>query len=134
MPQVAGLVECHPVTVRNAVHRFTGGGFDALADAPRPGWPAQVTDDDLATLGALLDASAESGVTWTARELCDWLEQERGVRVSAAWLTELLHREGFRWKRTRESLRHKADPDLRVIAQPGVQRLSVHARKHVDRE
>ncbi|MCX4461800.1 helix-turn-helix domain-containing protein [Streptomyces sp. NBC_01728] len=32
-PQVAGLVECDPVTVRDAVHRFTGGGFDALADA-----------------------------------------------------------------------------------------------------
>ncbi|MGW1802412.1 helix-turn-helix domain-containing protein [Streptomyces sp. NPDC001984] len=36
-PQAAGLVECNPVTVRDAVHRFTGGGFDALADAPRAG-------------------------------------------------------------------------------------------------
>ncbi|MBP2051226.1 hypothetical protein J2Z21_004197 [Streptomyces griseochromogenes] len=40
VPQVADLVECNPVTVRDAVRRFTGGGFDALADAPRPGRPA----------------------------------------------------------------------------------------------
>ncbi|MFF3247759.1 transposase [Streptomyces sp. NPDC002870] len=66
MSQVADLLECNPVTVRDAVHRFTGGGFDALADAPRPGRPAQITDDDLKALGVLLDASAEAGVTWTA--------------------------------------------------------------------
>ncbi|MGW0585926.1 helix-turn-helix domain-containing protein [Streptomyces sp. NPDC002920] len=60
VPQVAGLVECNPVTVRDAVRRFVGGGFDALADAPRPGRPAQVTDEDLNAVGALLDASAEA--------------------------------------------------------------------------
>jgi transposase len=84
VPQVAGLVEGNPVTVRDAVRRFTGGGFDAPADAPRPGRPAQVTDEDLKALGALPDAPAESGVTRTARELCDRPERERGVRVSAA--------------------------------------------------
>ncbi|MFD8724638.1 helix-turn-helix domain-containing protein [Streptomyces sp. NPDC059629] len=47
IPQVADPLECHPITVRDAVHRFVGGGCDALADAPRPGRPAQVTDDEL---------------------------------------------------------------------------------------
>jgi len=126
VPQVAGLVECNPVTVRDAVRRFTAGGFDALADAPRPGRPAQVTGDDLEALGVLLDASAEAGVTWTAPELCDWLEQERGVRLSAAWLTELLHREGFRWKRTRDSLRHKADPVLQQAARAHLEDLRTY--------
>ncbi|KOV60713.1 hypothetical protein ADK64_29705 [Streptomyces sp. MMG1121] len=63
VPQVADLVECNPVTVRDAVRRFTGGGFDALADAPRPGRPARVTGKDLKALGALLDTSAAAGVT-----------------------------------------------------------------------
>ena len=87
VPQVADLLECNPITVRKAVHRFTGGGCDALADAPRPGRPAQVTWDVVEALGALLDVSAEAGVTWTAPELCNWLEKERGMRVSAVWLT-----------------------------------------------
>ncbi|MFB9532663.1 helix-turn-helix domain-containing protein [Nonomuraea roseola] len=33
--QIADRLECDPVTVRAAVHRFTGGRFDAPADAPR---------------------------------------------------------------------------------------------------
>jgi transposase len=126
-PQVADLLECNPVTVRDAAHRFTdGGGFDALADAPRLGRPSSFTDEDLQALGALLDASAEEGVTWTAPQLCEWLEKERGVRVSAAWLTELLHREGFRWKRTRDSLRHKADPVLQQAARDQLEDLRTY--------
>ena len=63
VPRVADLVECHPVTVRDAVRRFAGGGFGALADAPRPGRPARITGDDLQSLGTLLDTSAEAGAT-----------------------------------------------------------------------
>ncbi|MEV6029388.1 helix-turn-helix domain-containing protein [Streptomyces sp. NPDC052036] len=101
VPEVADLLECNVVTVRGAVHRFAAGGFDALADALRPGRPASVTREDREALAALLDESAQQGRTWTAAALCDWLAAERGVRISAAWLTELLHRDGFRWKRTR---------------------------------
>ncbi|WP_416223243.1 winged helix-turn-helix domain-containing protein [Streptomyces hygroscopicus] len=39
-------------------------------------------------------------MTWTSHGLCNRLDQERGVRVSAAWLSELLRRVGFRWKRS----------------------------------
>ncbi|MFF0044076.1 helix-turn-helix domain-containing protein [Streptomyces mirabilis] len=116
VPEVADLIECNDVTVRGAVHRFTARGFDALTDAPRPGRPASVTREDREALAALLDESARQGRTWTAAALCDWLAEERGVRVSAAWLTELLHRDGFRWKRTRDTLRHKADPVLQQAA------------------
>lgn len=57
-------------------------------------------------------SAAPAGRTWTEAALCDWLADERGVRLSQAWLTELLHRDGFRLKRTRDTLRHKADPVL----------------------
>ncbi|MFF4446074.1 winged helix-turn-helix domain-containing protein [Streptomyces sp. NPDC001502] len=60
--------------------------------------------------------SARQGRRCTAAALCEWLAAERGVRVSAAWLTESLHRDGFRWKRTRDTLRHKADPVLQQAA------------------
>jgi hypothetical protein len=66
-------------------------------------------------------------VTWTARKLCDWRERERGVRVPAAWLAELLHREGFRWKRTRDSLRHLADPVLQRAARARLEDLRTEA-------
>jgi transposase len=116
VPQVADLMECHQVTVREAVHRFRDGGFDALADAPRPGRPARLGRQDRRALAVLLEESAAQGRTWTAAGLCEWLTAERGVSVSAAWLTEVLRREGFRWKRTRDTLRHKADPVLQQAA------------------
>lgn len=45
-----------------------------------------------------------------------WLRDERGAEISAAWLWELLRREGFRWKRTRDSVRHKVGSVLQQAA------------------
>jgi transposase len=115
--EVADLLECNPVTVRAAVHRFEKGGLEGLPDAPRPGRPARILgSEDRAVLAELLDASAATGITWTAPALRDWLRDERGVEISAYWLWELLRRDGFRWKRTRDSVRHQADPVLQQAA------------------
>ena len=37
--QIAGLLECHPVTVRRWISRFNSGGMAGLADRPRCGRP-----------------------------------------------------------------------------------------------
>lgn len=116
VPQIAERVECHQVTVREALHRFEHGGFADLDDAPRPGRPPTVARADLDALEAMLDAAAAEGCTVTAGAATDWLKAERGVIISAAWLTVLLRRDGFRWKRTRDSLRHLADPVLQQAA------------------
>ncbi|MFD7912218.1 winged helix-turn-helix domain-containing protein [Streptomyces sp. NPDC059752] len=68
--------------------------------------PASVTREDREAPAALLDESARQGRTWTAAALCHWLAAERGVGSRRRWLTELLHRDGFRWKGTRDTLRH----------------------------
>ncbi|GAA4053723.1 winged helix-turn-helix domain-containing protein [Streptomyces shaanxiensis] len=126
-PEVADLLECNPVTVRSAVHRFRGGGIGALPDAPRPGCPGKVLGgDDRATLAELLDRSAAAGVTWTVPALREWLRAQRGVEISADWLWELLRRDGFRWKRTRDSLRHQADPVLQQAAKAQLEDLRTY--------
>lgn len=124
--QVADLLECHQVTVREAVHRWEGGGLEALADASRPGRPPRLDRADLDALGELLDQAAERGQTWTAAALCDWLAAERGVEISPAWLAEVLRRQGFRWKRTRDHLRHKADPVLQQAAEAQLEDLRTY--------
>ncbi|MET8220603.1 winged helix-turn-helix domain-containing protein [Streptomyces hirsutus] len=88
-----------------------------MVGVPRPGRlggrPARVLgDDDRAALARLLDVSAAEGITWTVPALRDWLREQRGVEISADWLWELLRRDGFRWKRTRDTVRHQADPVL----------------------
>ncbi len=110
VPQIASIVVRHVVTVRRALHRFIGGGFAALADVPRPGRPPCWAREDLDALEAMLDEAAVAGRTWTLPGLAGWLRRERGVDLDSSWLSVLLHRDGFRWKRTRDSLRHLADP------------------------
>jgi transposase len=115
--EIASIVEKHEVTVRKAAHRFLDGGFGALADAPRPGRPPRWKREDLDALEAMLDDSATRGVTWTLPALAEWPRRERGVELDSSWLSVLLHRDGgFRWKRTRDSLRHLADPVLQRSA------------------
>lgn len=119
--EVEGVLECHRVMVRAAVHRFEEGGIAGLPDAPRPGRPARLLGaGDRAALGALLDDSA----------MREWLRDERGVEISSDWLGELLRREGFRWKRTRDSVRHKADPVLQQAARAQLEVLRSCGRPH----
>ncbi|MFP3991904.1 helix-turn-helix domain-containing protein [Streptomyces sp. E11-3] len=92
------MLECHPVTVRAAVHRFEEGGIAGLPDAPRPGRPARLLGaEGRAALGELLDDSAQAGITWNVPALREWLCEERGLEISSDWLGELLRREGLRW-------------------------------------
>lgn len=125
--EVAGILAVHPVTVRRALHRFAVGGLPALADAPRCGRPPKVTRADLTAMEEMLDAAAEDGgSSWTLPRLAAWLERERGVEIHSARLSVLLKRDGFRYKRTRTSVRHKADEALQRIAKDQLEGLRLY--------
>jgi transposase len=112
IPQAARALGVHEQTVRKFVTRFLAEGFAGLADRPRAGRPARLTEADLAAVEARLDADARTGArTWTLPQLAAWLAEERGVRVTPGHLGERLTRRDFRWKRTKRSTVHKqADP------------------------
>jgi transposase len=112
VPQIAELVEVHQATVREALHRCGDHGLEAMVDAPRSGRPPRICRDDLDALEEMLDASARAGVTWTLPAIAAWPERTRGVRLSSSWLSVLLHRDGFRYQRTRDHLGHKANVAL----------------------
>lgn len=97
-------------TVRRWLTAYRRGGLAALADRPRSGHPPALREADWAALAALLDAGAAGDRTWTLRQLVAWLATERGVRISADRLSRQLRARRFRWKRTKRSLQHKADP------------------------
>lgn len=115
IPQIAAHLGRHQQTVRRIVSGFRADGFAALADRPRPGRPATLTGDLLATIEHRLDEDAAAGRTWTMPHLAAWLEADHGVVITPGWLAERLKARRFRWKRTQSSLRHKqADPDLQA--------------------
>lgn len=113
VPQIAAHLGRHEQTVRRVVAGFLADGFAALPDRPRPGRPATLTAAALAAAEQRLDADAAAGRTWTGPQLAAWLAEEHGVGVSPGWLSARLKARRFRWKRTRQSVRHKQrDPDL----------------------
>lgn len=112
--RVAQHLGVHVQTVRRYVHAFLNGGCDALVPRPHPGRPPRVTAADLDALERRID---ESDRTWTTPQLAQWLASERQVKVCTGHLSVLLHRRGFRWKRTKQSLKHKhGDPKLQRTA------------------
>jgi transposase len=117
VPRIAAAVGCHEQTVRRVVKAFLAGGFDALPDRPRPGRPPRLTLAHLEAVEALLDTAAAGGQTWTAPRLAAWLADTYGVRVDPEYLASRLRQRKFRWKRTKRSVQHKANPDLQNQAQ-----------------
>ena len=113
IPRAARMLGVHEQTVRKFVTRFAAEGFAGLADRPRAGRPARLTDDALAAVEARLDEDARTGArTWTLPQLAAWLAEERGVVVTPDHLGARLKRRDFRWKRTkRATTRKQSDPD-----------------------
>ena len=118
VPQIAAYLGKHEHTVRKYVKAFLAGGWDALPDRPRPGRPPTLTAAHLLALERLLDEAASQGErTWAAPPLARWLEDHHGVRVRPKYLGERLAARRFRWKRTKRTIQHKADPVRQAQAQ-----------------
>ena len=107
---------------RTAPHRvrawrgwFLEGGRDRLADGRRTGRPPKLGPAEL----ALLDEALERGpqaygwpvTVWSIRDLCEFLWQQRHVRVSVYTVHRAVQGLGYRYRRPRHDLRHRQDRD-----------------------
>jgi transposase len=124
VPKIAACLGSHEQTVRKYVKAFLADGFAALPDRPRSGRPPRLLAAHLEAIEALLDAAAEHGQTWTAPRLATWLAETHRVRVDPEYLATRLRARTFRWKRTKRSVQHKADPDLQAQARADLEVLT----------
>ena len=112
VPRVARYLGKHEQTVRKYVKAFRASGWEALPDRLRPGCLLTLTAAHLVALERLLDEAAARGErTWSAPQLARWLAETHGVCVRPAYLGARLRQRRFRWKRTKRTVQHKADPD-----------------------
>ncbi len=125
VPKIAAYLGCHEQTVRKYVKAFLAGGFDALPDRPHPGRPPTLTVAHLEAVEQHLDAAAARGETWTAPRLATWLAEAHRVRIDPEYLAARLRRCKFRWKRTKRSVQHKADPGLQAQAKADLEVLTL---------
>jgi transposase len=126
VPRIAAYLGKHEQTVRKYVKAFLADGWATLPDRPRPGRPPTLTEAHLLATERLLDAAARRGErTWSAPQLAEWLAQTHGVRVRPKYLGERLAARRFRWKRTKRTVQHKADPVRQEQAKADLAALSL---------
>jgi transposase len=108
VPQIARHLGISEKRVRHWIKTFLADGFEALTDRPPIGRPSRLTP----AIGDAVRQELEKGDrTWTAPQLAAWIEQQFGVRVSAAHLRRFRQRWRLSWKRTARSVSHKQKPD-----------------------
>ena len=97
-------------TVRHWLGRFATGGVAALADAPRPGRPAQAGAAYQQAVATAVETSPPAlGLpydVWTSPRLSAYLVETTGVRISPGWLRTLLARRRFACGRPKHTLGH----------------------------
>jgi putative transposase len=130
-PAIAEWLGVAVQTVRAQLKAFQAKGFAGLADRPRSGRPPRLGSADLAAVEALLDRDAAGERTWTLPQLTDWLARDRGVTISASRLSRLLRARRFRWKRTKRSLQHKADPRRQAEKTADLRTLEAYAEEGI---
>ena len=108
VPQIARLVQISEEQVRYWVKRFLLGGFDALPDAPHPGQRSALSPAILESVRAQM---RQSGCTWTAQQIAEWIGQQHGVWRSADRVGRMLRRARLSYKRTHRHLKHKQKPE-----------------------
>lgn len=94
-------------TVIRIRRRWRRCGLNGLADLKRPGRPPLANGNYLRKLTNIVEKDPRNfGYAfrrWTAPRLSEYMSQKTGIRVTSRWITKLLHRSGFVWKRTKQT-------------------------------
>ena len=122
--QATGLV---PNTLARIRRRWNERGMAALKDAPRPGRPPKVN----AAFRKELKEALRRGplaygyvfTTWSIVRLNAHLHRRTGLKICNDWLRQLVHAEGFVYRRPKHTLKGKRDEPAFRRAQRKLRRL-----------
>ncbi len=108
IPTIARHLGIHEQTVRAWIKAFIATGFEALTNKPRGGDVSDLTPAMLETVRAEVGTGSR---TWTAAQICDWVAEQHGVRLSPGRMRVHLKRAKLSYQRTARSLKHKQQPE-----------------------
>ena len=91
VPAIAQPLQLHEHTVRHALKRWQAEGFAGMWDAPRSGRPRRWQASDWEAVEAWLQEPR----SYTSRQLCDKLQQERQVTLSPRQMSRVLKKKGI---------------------------------------
>ncbi len=122
--QATGLA---PDTLTRIRRRWNERGMASVKDAPRPGRPPKVTPayrqklKDALRRGPL--AYGYAFTTWSIARLNTHLHRVTGLTICNDWLRQLVHAEGFVYRRPKHTLKGKRNEQAYRRAKKKLQRL-----------
>lgn len=113
VPQIADWWQMSGQGVRTILHRFNAEGLASLADKPRGGRPAKVTERYVALLEeAVQTTPRDLGYpfsSWTLERLREYLGRQTGVLLNPRYLSQLMARHGIVYRRPKHVMAHLRD-------------------------
>lgn len=118
---VAEILTVAQATPYQWFHRFRAAGLAGLENRPKSGRPPKADESYLAELDATLEQEpGELGyefALWTIQRLNQHLQRVTGKQISDERLRILLKERGWVYRRPKEDLAHKQDPQARQAAE-----------------
>lgn len=107
--------------------RWRREGFDGLYDSPRPGRPSQATKAYLRKMFRTVETDPRdlgyAFSRWSSARLAEYMKQQTGVDLSAKWVSGLLKRNGFVWRKSKLTIRNLQSEREKNRAQKLLRRL-----------
>ena len=126
--EIAEIFRVSSKTASSWLDRWDESGLDGLDDAPRPGGPPKLTDDEKQVVVDIIGESPQSPKT-----VLNEIPKRIGKTVSSSTLKRIARRSGLRWKRMRRSLKSRRDESEFRIAQNEIQELvHCHEQREID--
>ena len=114
-PEIAARMELCEATVRHWLKRFNARGPDGLEEDVRTGRPPTYSAEQRsAVIDAALTRPADLGLpfaAWTLDRLVAYLT-ERGIGMRRSRISEILIREGLRWRHEETWFGERVDPEV----------------------
>jgi transposase len=114
-PEIGARMGLCGATVRHWLKRFNARGLDGLEEDVRTGRPPTYSAEQRsAVLGAALTRPSDLGLpfaAWTLDRLVAHLT-ERGIAMRRSRISEILIREGLRWRREGTWFGERVDPEF----------------------
>lgn len=126
--EIVQLTGLQPAAITKWRKRYVAEGIGGLYDRARPGGPPKITPRYLTLLRKTVMRSPRkmgyAFTVWTSERLAEYLAIRTGIRISGAWVLELLkHQLGFSHQRPKHTLRGKRDERKHRIAQKELEAL-----------
>jgi len=125
--QILDLLTISRSTLANWRIRWLKRRHFGLKDATRSGRPSEADAKYIARLVRVVQQDPRrlgyAFTRWTAPRLAQYMGEETGVWLTAAWVSELLRMQGIVWRRTKRTIRNLQNPAATKRAQRALKRL-----------